>query len=48
MEKIVLRHVSVGTAFLLDGAPPPFSRHVPAFLNREFPDHWIGRSSLLG
>jgi len=36
-------HVPVGTVFQLHGAPPHFSCHVHAFLDREFPDHWIGR-----
>jgi hypothetical protein len=30
-----------GIVFQLDGAPPHFSRHVCAFLDREFPDCWL-------
>jgi hypothetical protein len=36
-------HISAGTFFQLDGAPPHFSHHVCAFLDRECPDHWIRR-----
>jgi len=38
-----LLHVPVRTVFLLDGAPSHFSRRVSAFLDREFPDRWIGK-----
>ena len=38
-ERIVLQH---------DGAPAHFSRQVQNWLNREFPDHWIGRGSNFG
>jgi len=43
MENTALLHVPVGTVFQLDGAPPHFFCHVCAFLDREFPDPWIGR-----
>jgi hypothetical protein len=43
IENTALYHVPVGTVFQLDGAPPHFSHHVHAFLEGEFPDHWIGR-----
>jgi hypothetical protein len=33
----------MGTVFQLDGTPLHFSHHVCAFLERKFPDHWIGR-----
>jgi hypothetical protein len=31
------------TSCTVDGAPPLFIRRVRAFLDREFPDRWIGR-----
>jgi hypothetical protein len=34
--------MSVWEVFQLVGAPLPFSHHV-AFLDREFPEHWVGR-----
>jgi hypothetical protein len=43
MENTAFCHVSVGIVFQLNGAPPHFYRRVPAFLQREFPDHWTGR-----
>jgi hypothetical protein len=43
MMNISLRHVPIGTVFQSGGAPPHFSRHVRAFLDKEFPDSWIGR-----
>jgi len=42
MGNTALCYVPVGTVFLLDGAPPHFSHHVHAFLDREFPECWIG------
>jgi len=42
-EDTPLHHVLVGTVFQLDGAPLHFFHCVSAFLDREFPDHWIGR-----
>jgi hypothetical protein len=37
----------VGTAFRSDGAPPHFFRHVLAFMDREFPDQWLGIGELI-
>jgi hypothetical protein len=31
----------------LGGVLPHFSHHVHAFLDREFPDHWIGRGETI-
>jgi hypothetical protein len=45
MENTALRHVPVGTVLQSDGAPCHFSRHVRAFLDREFPDHWVEREA---
>jgi hypothetical protein len=42
MENTALWHVPVGTVSKLDGASPHISHYVHAFLDREFPDHWIG------
>jgi hypothetical protein len=42
MEDTALCHVPVGAVFQLDGAPPHFSRHVLAFMDREFLYCWIG------
>jgi hypothetical protein len=46
MENTALRHVPVGTVFQLNGAPSHFPRRVHAFLDREFPDRWIGKGDL--
>jgi len=35
--------VSVGTVLQLYAALPNFSNHICAFLDREFPDHWVGK-----
>jgi hypothetical protein len=43
MKDTALHHIPTGTVFQLDAEPPHFSRHVCVFLDREFPDHWIGR-----
>jgi hypothetical protein len=43
IEKNALHHVPVGKIFQLHGAPPHFSRHVHAFLDRGFPDRWVGK-----
>jgi len=45
MESTALHHVPVGTVFQLDGAPPHFSQHVCAFLDREFSDCCVGRGN---
>jgi len=42
VEKAALRHVPVGRVFQSDGAPPHFFHRVCAFLDRNFPDRWIG------
>jgi hypothetical protein len=42
MDNTALCHVHVRTVFQLHGAPTHFSHHVHAFLDREFPDHWVG------
>jgi hypothetical protein len=42
MEKFALHYDPVGAFFQLDGAPPHFCC-VHAFLDREFPDCWVGR-----
>jgi hypothetical protein len=42
-ENNALCHVPVVTIFQLDGAPPHFFYSACVFLNREFPDYWIGR-----
>jgi hypothetical protein len=42
MEDIAFHHIPTGTVFQLDHASPYFCLHVDAFLDREFPDHWIG------
>jgi hypothetical protein len=36
MENNALSHVTLGTVFQLDGAPPHFFHHVDAFMDREF------------
>jgi hypothetical protein len=46
-KNTALCHVPVGTVVQLRGASPHFSRRVRAFLDREFPDHWIGRGGPL-
>jgi hypothetical protein len=43
LENTALFHVHVGTVFQLDGTTPHFFRHVHAFLDREYRDHWLGR-----
>jgi len=43
MENTAFHHVPMRTIFQLDGAPPHFTCHVHAFLDREFPDQWIRR-----
>jgi hypothetical protein len=43
MEDTVLCYISAGTIFQLVSAPPHFSHHVCAFLDREFCNCWIGR-----
>jgi hypothetical protein len=43
MENTGLHHAPMGTVFQSDGAPPHFSHHVHSFLDREFPDCWMGR-----
>jgi len=43
IENNVLHHIPVGRVFPLDGTPPHFSCHVHAFLDKQVPDHWIGR-----
>jgi hypothetical protein len=43
MGDTALCHVPVGTVFQLDGVPPHFSHCIYAFLEREFPDHWVTR-----
>jgi hypothetical protein len=43
MENTALCHFSVGTVFRSAGAPLHFFRRVRPFLDREFPDHWLGR-----
>jgi len=43
MMNTALRHVHVGTIFQLDSAPPNFSSHVCALLNRGFSNHWTER-----
>jgi hypothetical protein len=43
MENTALLNVPVGTVFQSDDASSHFSHCVHAFLDREFPDHWIGR-----
>jgi len=40
------RHVPVGSVFQSDGAPPHFCHHFSAFLDRAFPDRWVGRGRL--
>jgi len=42
-EISVLHHVPEGTVFQLHGASPQVSRRVRDFLDREFPDLWLGR-----
>jgi len=42
MENTALCHVPVGTVFQSDCEPLHFCCRVCAFLDREFPDHWIG------
>jgi hypothetical protein len=41
------RHVAVGTVFQLHGGSPHSSHRVSAFLDREFPDRWIGRGGYI-
>jgi len=36
-------HVPMGTVSQLDGASPHIFHHIHVFLDREFPDHWVGR-----
>jgi hypothetical protein len=43
MNTTTLCYVPVGTIFQLDGIPSHFSHYVLAFIDREFPYHWIGR-----
>lgn len=43
MGNTALHRVPVGTFFQLPGAVFHFSHLVHAFLDRDFPDHWIGR-----
>jgi hypothetical protein len=45
MEYTPLYHIPARTVFQLEGAPPHFSHRVHAFLDIQFPIHWIGRSS---
>jgi hypothetical protein len=47
IENTALHCVSVGTVFQLDGAPPHFSHHVHAFLDRDFTACWIQRRRLI-
>jgi hypothetical protein len=47
MENTALRHDPVGTVLQSDGAPPHFSRHFRAFLDREFPYRWIENGDIL-
>jgi hypothetical protein len=42
MENTALCYVPVGTVFQLHFAPRYFFHCVRAFLDREFPDRWIG------
>jgi hypothetical protein len=42
MEGTALHHIPGRTFFHLDGAPPHFPLCFHAFLDREFPDCWIG------
>jgi hypothetical protein len=42
-ENNALCQAPVGKVFQCDGAPPHFSKQAHAFLEREFPDHWIWR-----
>jgi hypothetical protein len=43
IEYTALCYVHVGTVLQLDGALPPISHHIHAFLDRKIPDHGIGR-----
>jgi hypothetical protein len=43
LEETALCHVPVGTVFQLDGAPPRFVCRVGFFLDREFPELWMGK-----
>jgi hypothetical protein len=43
IENTYLCHIAMRTVFYLDGAPPHFSCHVRPFLDRDFPNRWIGR-----
>jgi hypothetical protein len=43
MEGTALRHIPARTVFQLDDALYHFSHRVHAFMDREFPGHWIVR-----
>jgi hypothetical protein len=43
IESTVSHHLTVGTDFQSDGAPPHFDRSICTFLDRQFSDRWLGR-----
>jgi hypothetical protein len=43
LKNTALCHVSVGRVFQFNGTLHHSSRRFSAFLDREFPDHWLGR-----
>jgi len=43
LENITLHHVRVGTVLQLDHTPPHFSHCVCAFIDKKYPDCWVGR-----
>jgi hypothetical protein len=41
MENTTFYHVPMRTVFQLDGTPPHIFQWFHAFLDKEFPDHWM-------